>query len=59
MLDLQEDSKGAKQFFLYLVNIKVPEQKQSFLENLGTAISAEARKILPSLLKNLAVNSQN
>lgn len=30
-----------------------------FLENLGTAISAEARKILPSLLKNFAVNSQN
>lgn len=47
MLDLQEDLKGAKQFFLYLVNIEVLEQKRSSLENLGPAISAEARKIFP------------
>lgn len=45
MLDLQEDLKGAKQFFLYLVNTEVLEQKQSSLENLSPAISAESGKI--------------
>lgn len=58
MLELQEDFKGAKQFFLYLVNIEVLEQKQSSLENLGPTISAEARKIFPVFYKNLTVNSQ-
>jgi len=56
MLDSQEDLKGAKQFFLFLVSTEVLEQKHSYLENLGPAISAG--KPFSSLFKNLAANSQ-
>lgn len=39
MLGLQEDLKGAEQFFLYLVNTEVFEQNQCSLEDLTAAIS--------------------
>lgn len=51
MLQSQEDLKDAKQFFLYLVNTEVLQQKESSLENLGPEISAEAGESFSSLLK--------
>lgn len=40
-----------RNFFLYLVNTEVLQQKESSLENLGPAVPAEAGKTFSSLLK--------